>query len=353
MKFLYLLGSRLSLYFRKSRLFFLLFCFCGIATTISFLFFYASLPTVSNRKSERGEYKWFYVNDILSGLSEDALIDLAADPMVNFVTLTHTGISGVPMTISTIVDETPYFKTLMGKGSFEKAGPYSIIVPHFNNLGPGGLEARVGETVLIDGKEFKVIGTIAGLGDAYIPLATYLEMGLSTEKSDVGAAKRADVDSGAMEAKLREVFGENVSITQYNVREYDAYFSKEYFKNLSATYVVVILVFLFLFLQMVDGAGRETAIFRTFGATGVRILLMHFCEVILLTGLSTLAGCLLHAALYKPFFSKLNTVDIPYYFGDYVIVFAVIIGITLAASVPYVIRCLFLSPKEATLTAAQ
>lgn len=101
-------------------------------------------------------------------------------------------------------------------------------------------------------------------------------------------------------------------------------FSKENFKNLSATYVVVILVFLFLFLQMVDGAGRETAIFRTFGATGVRILLMHFCEVILLTGLSTLAGCLLHAALYKPFFSKLNTVDIPYYFGDYVIVFAVI-----------------------------
>lgn len=51
MKFLYLLGSRLSLYFRKSRLFFLLFCFCGIATTISF--FLLRLPSHGEQSKKR------------------------------------------------------------------------------------------------------------------------------------------------------------------------------------------------------------------------------------------------------------------------------------------------------------
>lgn len=224
-----------------------------------------------------------------------------------------------------------------------------MIVPHlFAN--PNG--KRVGETVTVDGKEFKVIGICSDIaGCNYIPLETYFDMGLTTESATVYAAEKADADSGAMTAKLKAVLGSNVTIGEPEmINKMDESSSQEGLKSLSITYAVVILVFLFLFLQMVAETGRETAICRTFGATGTKIALMHFCEVLLLTGASSLVGILLHAALYKPVFSKLNAKDVFYYPKDYLFVFAVIIGITLVVSIPYVVRCLFLSPKEATLT---
>ena len=349
MKFLYLLGSRLSLYFQKSRLMFLLFCFCGVATSLSFLFFYAQLPSVKNRESNDAVYREFLVTDYLSGLSMDSLKELQDDPMVNCVTVIHVGAEG---RVGAGLDKNPTFNALMGTGSFEGAEPYSVLAPH-SPADPN--EKRVGETMTIGGKDFKVIGTITGGADqVYIPLETYLGMGFSTEIAVVEAVEKSDADSGALEAKLKKVLGGDIKIGETTkVKEYDEDFSKEIFKSLCVTYVVVILVFLFLFLQMVEETGRETAICRTFGATGVKIVLLHFCEIMLLTGLSVFSGCLLHAVLYKPVISKLHSMKIPYYFGDYVIIFAVIIGVTLVASIPYVIRCLFLSPKEATLTAAK
>lgn len=107
MKFLYLLGSRLTLYFGKRKLLFVLFCLCGVASSIAFLFFYGQLPSVQNRSSTSFVYRQYTVTDIMSGISVDTLKKLQADPMVENVTLIHMGVEGVRMRLAASLGKDP------------------------------------------------------------------------------------------------------------------------------------------------------------------------------------------------------------------------------------------------------
>lgn len=80
------------------------------------------------------------------------------------------------------------------------------------------------------------------------------------------------------------------------------------------------------------------------------MVLLHFWAVLLLSVLTAGLGILLHAALYAPLFSQWNLYPgTAFSSGDYLLVLFGTVVLTLAVSLPMILRVVRRTPKAALL----
>ena len=343
MKFLRILFGNLTLYFQKSKSIFLLYCLCGVMSTIAFLYFYGNMvPIIYNR----GSTEFYYREFTLKGtLSPDDLSELNSESLIEAVTMIHTerdeNEKSKKTYIAADLGTSPALVSAMGESSFTQGDLYSVLAPVSSGL-------SVGDNWRFREKDFKVIG-VHTAKEYRIPPQTYKELALATDRALVYAAEREDVESGRAQTFMENYFSGSVIVqTPLVSSALDLPVSLQSLGLICVAYGLVIVAFLFLFLYLMENTARETALCRILGASRTYLCFLHFWEVLLLSSGSSLAGILLHAAFYRSFFSKWNAVEgISYFFGDYLTVFLIMTLITLAVSLFFILRSTHLSPVEA------
>lgn len=309
MKFLRILFGNLTLYFQKSKSIFLLYCVCGVMSTIAFLYFYGNMvPIIANRNSTEFYYREFTLNGTLS---PDDLYKLNEEALVEAVTMIHVERDENDRSQKTYIaadlGTSPALVSAMGESSFTEGDRYSVLAPIRSDL-------SIGDSWHFGEKDFKVIGVHTG-NEYHIPLQTYRELSLSINHALVYAAEREDVESGRAQAFLENFFSGSVTVQAPFVSSaLDLPVSLQSLGLICIAYGLVIVAFLFLFLYLMECTAKETALCRILGASRTYLCFLHFWEVLLLSSGSSLAGILLHAAFYRSFFSKWNAVEgIPYF----------------------------------------
>lgn len=352
MKFIYLLWENLVLYYRKNRLIFFLYCLCGVISTVAVLYFYGNMvPMVYNRNSTELYYREYRLISGGAPLSEDKLRALPDEEKIESV----TAVCEVELKreeegkiiISTIsvaagLQGEPPIKVMNGSASFEGASPYSVIAPFDAGF-------RVGDSWSFAEKEFQVIG-VHGDGLYYIPAAAFTELSLTADSARVYAARKADVDDGSASALLKERFYGEAEVREPFYGRMDFLQSQKNMLLISVVYAFGILSFLLLFSYLMEETAKESAVYRVLGASREMMVLLHFWAVLLLSVLTAGLGILLHAALYAPLFSQWNLYPgTAFSSGDYLLVLFGTVVLTLAVSLPMILRVVRRTPKAALL----
>lgn len=139
MKFLRILFGNLTLYFQKSKSIFLLYCVCGVMSTIAFLYFYGNMvPIIANRNSTEFYYREFTLNGTLS---PDDLYKLNEEALVEAVTMIHVERDENDRSQKTYIaadlGTSPALVSAMGESSFTEGDRYSVLAPIRSDLSIG------------------------------------------------------------------------------------------------------------------------------------------------------------------------------------------------------------------------
>lgn len=342
MKTLYLMWSRVRQYFRNNRLLFLLFFLGGALNAIMVIYGYGNLlPMVSQRNSadwDRREYSIIFENTAPDMETVEAFSE---NPLV------HSCAYVVEEGVRTCDPEYPLTKI---SGSLNFTEPYQMIV----NYTIGKNEATVGDQVDYCGKAFTVIGVATDFygGNLYIPYDTFLELGCGERITRINlfSAQRQEPGNDQVLKLIEETFpkathvgGAATSLAQDDIR-------------LTAFTLCVILVnaflavlaYLFLLRYIIDSQMTENLVSVIVGASRARLTVYIFWETLLLSMIANGVGLLLHWALYRSVFSKLNiSAELSYRAEDYFFVYLMLVALSLATTIPFVLKYLKLSPIAA------
>ena len=111
---------------------------------------------------------------------------------------------------------------------------------------------------------------------------------------------------------------------------------------------LAVLAYLFLLRYIVDSQMAENLVSLILGASKSQIILCIFWESMILALVANGAGLLGHWLLYEKIFIHLNVYsDLSYRAGDYFFVYLVMVLLSLATIIPFVMKYLKLSPVAA------
>ena len=158
------------------------------------------------------------------------------------------------------------------------------------------------------------------------------------------------MDDGSASELLKERFYGEAEVREPFYGRLDFLQSQKNMLLISVVYAFGILSFLLLFSYLMEETAKESAVYRVLGASREMMVLLHFWAVLLLSVLTAGLGILLHAALYAPLFSKWNLYPgTVFSAGDYLFVLFGTVVLTLAVSLPMILRVVRRTPKAALL----
>ena len=199
--------------------------------------------------------------------------------------------------------------TLTGTGD-KLAENNSVIIPtDIKNI-------NIGDTIILNGKMLKVVGR-SSIPAFVMTKETFEANGFIPDVISIDAANK-DIQSilTLLSSDLESYVVENVSSTGLNET------TRATLITVIVIYLLCVLAFLYLMISIYDRNAYELNIYEIIGATRkvTKTIIGGVVFVFLL--FSTLLSQIIHVALYKPFFSKLNIFGDYYYtMSDYLLLF--------------------------------
>lgn len=353
MKKLYLIAQRLRQYYRNNKFIFVLFLFGTVLNAIMTSYLYGNLlPSIYNRRSKEATmYRTYQLSMSSAELQPD-------EKYKKIDELIETGLF-----------DTVILRALFGPFSNESLntvyyGTYPLTVLKGER---GSLQDReiavpkpysaynLNDIININGEDFKVVAEHGNDGffisrDSYLqlidktsgtagdPVTVRLELithDRYVESDDVAVRAFEDILPGAFYARPHGDF-------------YDYIGTSVGRRQLLVSFVVSAVSFAFLFGFMIESAMKENTVSRVVGATRTGLSALVFCEGIVLTSFSTIAGLLIHWFLSPTLFSRLNLVGgLVYELTDYLCIFAVIFTLNTLIMLYYTLKYSRVAPVEA------
>lgn len=352
MKTLRLVASRFFLYFTNNKIIFVLFLLGGIACSIAFIHFYGNGTSYKKVQAEDNASLRYYALEFQQPVPQ---------PEVDQEVLHNENICDIELAHALVQEEMPisiegnrrfFIKTKMQNGAplYAEKGRVAFTQQELAQaqrvvILPGMVEAlyevEIGSTMRILGEAFTVIGMSTDMEGFYIPFSVFEQWGLSVSEFSVTLDQKLSVaDNNAFIAQLHNAYPTAV-LTQSPSNYYSLAserFSLQLF-SISVAYIVASLSFMFLMKFMLDRNSRENIIFSIVGASRAAVLRVLVLETAFLSSCAAVLAILLHAVLYKPFFSRLNVFEnLTYTVWDYVVIWLCVTLLSCLAAVPFAYR---------------
>lgn len=175
---------------------------------------------------------------------------------------------------------------------------------------------NIGDTIILNGKMLKVVGS-SSIPAFVMTKKTFEANGFIPDVISIDAANK-DIQSilTLLSSDLESYVVENVSSTGLNET------TRATLITVIVIYLLCVLAFLYLMISIYDRNAYELNIYEIIGATRkvTKTIIGGVVFVFLL--FSSLLSQIIHVALYKPFFSKLNIFGDYYYtMSDYLLLF--------------------------------
>lgn len=175
---------------------------------------------------------------------------------------------------------------------------------------------NIGDTIILNGKMLKVVGS-SSIPAFVMTKETFEANGFIPDVISIDAANK-DIQSilTLLSSDLESYVVENVSSTGLNET------TRATLITVIVIYLLCVLAFLYLMISIYDRNAYELNIYEIIGATRkvTKTIIGGVVFVFLL--FSSLLSQIIHIALYKPFFSKLNIFGDYYYtMSDYLLLF--------------------------------
>lgn len=342
MKTLYLMWSRVRQYFRNNRLLFLLFFLGGALNAVMVVYGYGNLlPMVSQRNSTDWDRREYYIRFDESEPDMETVKAFAENPLV------HSCAYVVEEGFRTCDPEYPLTRL---SGSLDFTEPYQAIVTY--SINPTGV--NIGDRVEFCGKAFTVIGVATDFygGNLYIPYDTFLELGCGERITRINlfSAQRQEPGNDQVLKLIEETFPEATYFggVATNYARDDIRFTVFTLCVILVNAFLAVLAYLFLLRYIIDSQMTENLVSVIVGASRGRLTVYIFWETLLLSVTANGVGLLLHWALYRSVFSKLNiSAELSYRTEDYFFVYLMLVALSLATTIPFVLKYLKLSPIAA------
>lgn len=176
---------------------------------------------------------------------------------------------------------------------------------------------NIGDTIILNGKMLKVVGS-SSIPAFVMTKETFEANGFIPDVISIDAANK-DIQSilTFLSSDLESYVVENVSSTGLNET------TRATLITVIVIYLLCVLAFLYLMISIYDRNAYELNIYEIIGATRkvTKTIIGGVVFVFLL--FSSLLSQIIHVALYKPFFSKLNIFGDYYYtMSDYLLLFS-------------------------------
>lgn len=175
---------------------------------------------------------------------------------------------------------------------------------------------NIGDIIILNGKMLKVVGS-SSIPAFVMTKETFEANGFIPDVISIDAANK-DIQSilTLLSSDLESYVVENVSSTGLNET------TRATLITVIVIYLLCVLAFLYLMISIYDRNAYELNIYEIIGATRkvTKTIIVGVVFVFLL--FSSLLSQIIHVALYKPFFSKLNIFGDYYYtMSDYLLLF--------------------------------
>ena len=175
---------------------------------------------------------------------------------------------------------------------------------------------NIGDTIILNGKMLKVVGS-SSIPAFVMTKETFEANGFIPDVISIDAANK-DIQSilTLLSSDLESYVVENVSSTGLNET------TRATLITVIVIYLLCVLAFLYLMISIYDRNAYELNIYEIIGATRkvTKTIIGGVVFVFLL--FSSVLSQIIHVALYKPFFSKLNIFGDYYYtMSDYLLLF--------------------------------
>ena len=324
-------------YILKNKGIFAIFVISSIVSSMVFCFFYGNTDFMrQTNASEVYNRKYSFTLDYPINTDDKRLKKLCENELVEIVIVKNRSAFDDIKEISAVIKGE--YKTLSTAGRVEFEGGENDAIIMDSTLG-----YLPGETYTINGQAFKVIGLQSA--GTFINDEAFVEQNIEIDSLTVVSAKKYMPSDNTFTDMLKDTFPGIDVVKPYEPRFSDV--MSELF-TLCLTFVLSITSYMLLFSYMVDSIMNETVVCLIVGATREKMFLLTVVESLALCGVTSLAGILLHAALYKPVFAKINVLsELTYSFNDYLVIFLLIIAITLFVLLFSVKKYSKLSPVQA------
>lgn len=314
MKILYLIFAKLKALITEDKFFFTT-LFIGVLTcNIMFTYMYGIIAQLNEKDGLADIFVYYTSGEKLSSEQMDQkLSDYNVE--LDYYTFidtsnSHIGDNNMVQEFSIRAKDTPdLIYTLTGTAE-NLAEKNSVIIPtDIKNI-------TIGDTITLNGKTLKVVGS-SSIPAFVMTKETFEANGFIPDVISIDAANK-DIHSilSLLSSGLDNYVIENVSSTGLNET------TRATLVTVIVIYSLCVLAFLYLMISIYDSNAYELNIYEIIGATrkATKTIIGGVVFVFLL--FSSLLSQIIHAALYKPFFSKLNIFGDYYYtMSDYLVLF--------------------------------
>ena len=337
MKILYLIFNRMKQYILKNKGIFAIFVISSIVSSLVFCFFYGNTAFMrQTNSSEIYNRKYSVTLNRPIDFDNKKLKELCENELVEAVIVENKSSFDDIQALSSVIKGE--YKTLAtsGRVEFEDGENNAIIMKSTLGYLPG-------DTYNINGEDFNVIGLQSA--GTFITANAFEKLDIKIESLTVVSAKKYMPQDKTFTDMLYSKFNGIKIAEPYQPRFSDVI--SELF-TLCLAFALSITSYMMLFSYMVDSIMNETVVCLIVGATMGKMFLLTALESLLLCSVTSISGILLHAALYKPVFAKLNVLsELTYSFNDYLVIFLLIISITLLVLLFSIKKYSSLSPIQA------
>lgn len=336
-----MLLNRLAQYYRKNKIIFLLFVIGGAINALVFCFFYGNLlPVVTNRNSQEIQYREYFVRyfDEVKTLDEkeaemDEIQNSGLFESVRVCWQESDSLDG-PWICASVFGDPPLIRL---KGTLDFSSCRQVIVPL-------SCSADVGSSITLMGETFQVIGQHTS-DEYYISYTDFADIGCKIWQIYAVTNDRQDFSNDLAEQLLCNTFSDGNIKTPRIYELSDMGLSLYNTIMICSTFLIATVSFMFLLRYLMDSLTDENIASIIVGASKRKMVLLIFCEGLILFLAVSIIGLLFHYALYIPVFSKINIAEgLIYSFSDYLRILSGIFFIVLACLIPFLGKYTKMSP---------
>lgn len=341
MRFFFLLINRLAQYYRKNKVIFMLFVIGGAINALVFCFFYGNLlPAVTNRNSQEIQYREYFVRyfDEVKMLDEKEaeMKEIQNSGLFESVRVCwqeNNSLDGRWICAS-VFGESPLIRL---KGTLNFTSDRQVLVPL-------SCSADIGSSITLMGESFQVVGQHTS-DEYYISYTDFAALDCRIWQIYAVTNSRQDFTNDLAEQLLSNTFSDGDIKTPRIYELSDKGLSLYNTIMICSTFLIATISFMFLLRYLMDSLMDENIVSIIVGASKRKMVLIIFCESLILFLAVSIIGLLLHYALYIPVFSKINiTEGLVYSFGDYLRILTGIFFIVLACLIPFLGKYTKMSP---------
>lgn len=370
MKLLRLSLNRIPTHFTENKLFFILFFFGIMASSVMLIFYYGNVMTFKNGSfDDNAEIRAYEIDfKIPQKTDKDTIVKIAdfkgnckLQDIIFYSVLDVNGDDTLEFDkiSAQAYLESPEIVAELGSQNFMLVGAYlsnnaDVVYypkPHiFTDEQQHELVAitpkMTRNNIELAGKSYKVV-SYQTIDHYVIPIEKYFESNIRTARIKLYTEKKLSRNmvfryTDYLKKELTKAFPD----TQIEILSPSFWYgiednaNQKGFAEITVLCIIAITAFMFLFKYMMESSYKSNVIMMMVGAKKRNVLEIVILESIILISFPILSAMVLHSIFYQEVFSRINIYGgIVYNLSDYVVIYAVMLLISLIVNVPFFITC--------------